>query len=96
MDDEIDDVYDEDKDFDESQSSGGDSEDAGSDSDGGQRSRVAMAIRREQKMLDNMSKYLIPYIGGGVENVVLGGSKGLTNAMVGFLSGGLTGVKVWW
>ena len=70
-------VVDEDADFDESQSSG-----ESDGSDGSQSSRTAMGIRREAKMLDDMSKYLIPYIGSGVENMVLAHSKGLTNAVV--------------
>ncbi len=70
-------VVDEDADFDESQSSG--ESDA---SDCSQTSRTA--IRHEAKMLDDMSKYLIPYIGSGVENVVLAHSKGLTNGVVSY------------
>lgn len=70
-------VVDEDADFDESNSSG--ESDA---SDSSQASRTAMGIRREAKMLDDMSKYLIPYIGSGVENVVLAHSKGLTQGVV--------------
>ncbi|XP_072025720.1 LOW QUALITY PROTEIN: F-box/LRR-repeat protein 5-like [Amphiura filiformis] len=70
-------VVDEDADFDESHSSG-----ESDTSDSSQASRTAMGIRREAKMLDDMSKYLIPYIGSGVENVVLARSKGLTNGVV--------------
>ncbi|XP_038054094.1 F-box/LRR-repeat protein 5-like [Patiria miniata] len=70
-------TVDEDADFDESESSGYSDE-----RDSYEVSRSVLRIRREAKMLDGISKYLIPMVGRGVETLMLSQSKGLNNAVV--------------
>ncbi|XP_077983093.1 F-box/LRR-repeat protein 5-like [Glandiceps talaboti] len=67
-------VVDEDADFDESEESDNSACSA--------LSYTAMCIRKEAKMLTDITKYLIPLIGNGVQKVDLSRSKGVNNGLV--------------